>query len=101
MGDIFVRATAGPSPNIDWTVAVEFVNPKSWIPPAPVRSYNPRFFNFRNWEEPIARNGLKYIQVVPLTQIVKTSNQETVKTRMVEEFFFQFCPDRGTGDRCE
>ena len=100
MGDIIVRATAGPAPNIDWTVAVEFVNQKTWVPPAPVRrSLVPRYYKYEDWPEPEATGGLKYGQIITLTQIVKTANEQKVPTLSKQEYFLQFCPDRGTGDR--
>ncbi|KAK3749448.1 hypothetical protein QZH41_003488 [Actinostola sp. cb2023] len=92
MGDIYMRVTAGKSPNIDWTVAVEFVDKKTWIPPPSLLR------DIHEYPEPVAKNGVRADMVV-LMQIVKTATEQTVKTLSYKEYFFRFCPDRGTGNR--
>lgn len=94
MGDIYLRVTAGPSPNIDWTVAVEFVDKKTWKPPK-----RPAMTGLlADFPEPMAKNGVRD-NIVVLMQIVKTATEQTVKTMAFKQFFFRFCPDRGTGNR--
>lgn len=94
MADIFLRVTAGPSPNIDWTVAVEFLDKKAWVPPK-----RPALIgDIKDYPEPIAKNGVR-ANVITLMQIVKTATAQTVKTLSYKEYFFRFCPDRGTGNR--
>lgn len=95
MGDVFLRVTAGNSPNIDWTVAVEFVDKKTWKPPKPVQMIG---FTPNDFPEPMAKKGVRE-NIVILMQIVKTASEQAVKTQSVKEFFFRFCPDRGTGNR--
>ncbi|EDO39255.1 predicted protein [Nematostella vectensis] len=94
MGDIVVRVTAGPGPNIDWTVAVEFVPVKDWVPPPPVAPKKMLEF----FPEPQGSGGRPLAATV-LMQIVKTSTEQTVTTLARKEFFFRFCPDSETGSR--
>ena len=63
------------------------------------RSLVPRYYKYEDWPEPEATGGLKYGQIITLTQIVKTANEQKVPTLSKQEYFLQFCPDRGTGDR--
>lgn len=92
MGDIYLRVTAGPSPNIDWTVAVEFLETKALL------LERPPLRNALDFPEPIAKNGVR-ANVQVLMQIVKTASEKTVVTLGSVEFLFRFCPDRETGNR--
>lgn len=87
-----MRVTAGPSPNIDWTVAVEFLNTKKPL------LERPPLRNALDFPEPIAKNGVR-ANVQVLMQIVKTAAEQTVVTLGHDEFLFRFCPDRQTGNR--
>ena len=99
MEDLFFRITAGPSPNIDWTVALEFVSPKMWKPLASSSKSIARYIR-EEIGEPMAKNGIANGgNVIPLTQIVKTGTVQSVETLSLKEFYFHFCPDRGTGSR--
>lgn len=93
MGDIFLRVTAGPSPNIDWTVAVEFFDKKTWVPPKQL----PMPGNIHEYPEPKAVTVND--NVVLLMQVVKTATEQKVVTLQYQEYYFRFCPDRGTGNR--
>ena len=94
MGNIFVRATAGPSPNIDWTVGVELFHKEDWIPPPPVIPTSGLSF-----PEPTGRGGQQNTFVKVLMQIVRAAFEQKVQTLQRNAYVLRFCPDKQTTDK--
>lgn len=93
IGDLFIRATTGPAPNIDWTVALEFLTKNEYFKNH-VSKPNKRYIDV---PEPKARNKAPPIKV--LAQIIPTGIHETVTTLNTLMFNLSFCPDSQTTQR--
>ena len=87
------RATTGPAPNIDWTVALEFLTKNEYFKNH-VSKPNKRYIDV---PEPKARNKAPPIKV--LAQIIPTGIHETVTTLNTLMFNLSFCPDSQTTQR--
>lgn len=94
MGNLFLRVTAGPSPNMDWTVGVDFFRKEDWVPPPPVVPSSRM-----KCKEPSAGSGQQYPRVKVLMQIVRTVFEQKVQTRQQNAYLLRFCPDRTTTDK--
>lgn len=95
IGNVFIRATAGPAPNIDWTVALEFLDKKEYFKNH-VNKPNRRYIDV---PEPKAQNKISPSDVKVLTQIIPTGIRETVSTLNSLQFNLSFCPDSQTTQR--
>jgi len=93
MGDIYVRVTAGQSPSIIWTVAMEFIEQSRWSPPQ-----SQAMDDFSGYKEP-AVSDTPEEDVIPLRQLVGSHNDFSVMTKAVKKLKWRYCPDKGTGDR--
>lgn len=93
---VYIVVTAGNAPNIDWTVALEFL-PKSQY----VEKDNEEllFYEMLEFPEPIAINKVSDTDVKTLQQIVPPGNNHNVSTMQRRDFRFAFCPDAATTPR--
>lgn len=91
--EIFVRVTAGPAPNIDWTVALEFISKSQYFA---TRMEDAMYYDV---PEPIGRNDISPNDVKVLSQIVPPGTHHTVTTLNRIDFSMSFCPDNQTTQR--
>lgn len=95
IGNVYIRATSGPAPNIDWTVALQFVSKKEFDKNSGEQPRR-RLFDV---PEPKARNKISPNDIKVLTQLIPTGVRESVTTLNKLQFIMSFCPNSQTTER--
>ena len=92
-GNIYIRATSGSAPNIDWTVALEFLRANE------LAKKTVEELKYIDVPMPKARNRISLQQVKVLAQIIPPGIPESVPTLDRLDFNMAFCPDSLTTQR--
>ena len=93
VGNVYIRATSGSAPNIDWTVALEFLRANKFV------KKNVQESRYIDVPMPKARNKISPNGVKVLAQIIPPGTQDSVPTLDRRDFNMAFCPDNLTTQR--